>query len=523
MLQQHQVGALFGLFVRAIGAARFVRAVAPVAALLAVASIPLPQAATSIDITAPSSGFVESLAIAQRAASDSVFSPERWRGLAADAAHRNALDEEGHASPAARIGDRWLQLRAQHATQNAEQASPRQVGDRLLHASASQALHVWTPATALEAFASLGQAVKPVASTGAEPRAPPVAASPSKDAGDPQPASANEIAQAAQATERDSGTAASGAVPASSAAAAPTKTPPETLSPLKLSTEQRNISRFVARRYRVSLDDVQRFVAHAYRAASEFRLDPHLVLAVMSIESSFNPNARSSAGAQGLMQVLTRVHLEKFAPFGGAHAALDPVANITVGSRILKEYLVREGSVEGALKSYVGAALLPHDFGYGRKVLAERARIAAAARNEAAPRTVTARADGDPTKIAMAATQRAGKAKVGTAAQARLEQRDAHAASERATTEAQGLKEAQTTEAQTTEAQLKEAQLKDVQTTDAPAKDVHTKEVQAQSATAREASPAVAEETAASPPAQPSEPRAASTSSLTPSGTLREL
>ena len=85
----------------------------------------------------------------------------------------------------------------------------------------------------------------------------------------------------------------------------------------------------------------------------------------MSIESSFNPNARSPAGAQGLMQVLTRVHADKFAPFGGASAAFDPVANISVGSRILKEYLVREGSVEGALKSYVGAALHEHDSGYG--------------------------------------------------------------------------------------------------------------------------------------------------------------
>ena len=105
----------------------------------------------------------------------------------------------------------------------------------------------------------------------------------------------------------------------------------------------------------------------------------------MSIESSFDPNARSAAGAQGLMQVLTRVHVDKFAPFGGAAAAFDPVANISVGSRILKEYLVREGSVEGALKSYVGAALHEHDSGYGYKVLSERERIAAAAAGRPIP------------------------------------------------------------------------------------------------------------------------------------------
>src|SRR5690606_8326228 len=87
----------------------------------------------------------------------------------------------------------------------------------------------------------------------------------------------------------------------------------------------------------------------------------------------------------GLMQVLTRVHVDKFAPFGGPAAAFEPVANISVGSRILKEYLVREGSVEGALKSYVGAALLSHDFGYGYKVLSERERIAAAAAGRPIP------------------------------------------------------------------------------------------------------------------------------------------
>ncbi|MFO1300596.1 MAG: transglycosylase SLT domain-containing protein [Burkholderiaceae bacterium] len=156
-------------------------------------------------------------------------------------------------------------------------------------------------------------------------------------------------------------------------------------SPLKLTPEQQKVAQFVAKKYRMAVGDVQDLVGYAYRAARESRLDPYLVLAVMSIESSFNPNARSPAGAQGLMQVLTRVHADKFAPFGGAAAAFDPVANISVGSRILKEYLVREGSVEGALKSYVGAALHEHDSGYGYKVLSERERIAAAAAGRPIP------------------------------------------------------------------------------------------------------------------------------------------
>ncbi len=185
-----------------------------------------------------------------------------------------------------------------------------------------------------------------------------------------------------------SGTAAGGTVAGGTAQAAR-----GTGAALKLSPEQQKIARFVATKYRLALDDVEEFVSHAYRAARELRLDPYLVLAVMSVESGFDPGARSPAGAQGLMQVLTRVHVDKFAPFGGVSAAFDPLANIRVGSRILKEYLLREGSVEGALKSYVGAALHDHDSGYGYKVLSERERIAAAAAGRPIPARPLARQD----------------------------------------------------------------------------------------------------------------------------------
>ena len=150
-----------------------------------------------------------------------------------------------------------------------------------------------------------------------------------------------------------------------------------------LDAEQQNVARFIARRYRLAIDQTQHFVEYAYRAAREFKIDPLLILAVVSVESSFDPSAESHQGAQGLMQVLTRVHADKFAPFGGAAAAFDPLANMKVGAQILKEYLGRDGTVEGALKAYVGAALLPDDGGYGAKVLSERQRIAAAAQGKA--------------------------------------------------------------------------------------------------------------------------------------------
>jgi Transglycosylase SLT domain len=154
---------------------------------------------------------------------------------------------------------------------------------------------------------------------------------------------------------------------------------------LKLTREQLNVAKFIASRYSIEIDDAKSYVDFAYRAAKQYRVDPHLVLAIMSIESSFDPDAQSHAGAQGLMQVLTRVHKEKFVPYGGIAAAYDPESNIKVGAQILKEYLVRNGSEAGALKSYVGAALMDSDQGYGLKVLSQKARIVAASQGRPIP------------------------------------------------------------------------------------------------------------------------------------------
>lgn len=146
-----------------------------------------------------------------------------------------------------------------------------------------------------------------------------------------------------------------------------------------LELEQRNVTQYLSRRYRVADEAVRVLVAAAYRAGEELALDPLLILAVMAVESSMNPFAESAVGAQGLMQVMTRVHAEKFEMHGGDHAALDPVANIKVGSAILKDVVRRGGSIERGLQLYVGAGNLPDDGGYGSRVMAEKSRIQLAA------------------------------------------------------------------------------------------------------------------------------------------------
>ena len=139
--------------------------------------------------------------------------------------------------------------------------------------------------------------------------------------------------------------------------------------------ERQSLADWISVRYKKDIDSVKFFVLMAYVAAHEIGLDPHLILAVMAIESSFNAEAESPAGAQGLMQVMTSVHYRRFDALGGAEAAKSPYANIMVGSAILKEYVSRRGSVERGLKSYVGAAAFSHDFGYGERVLRKYRRF----------------------------------------------------------------------------------------------------------------------------------------------------
>jgi soluble lytic murein transglycosylase-like protein len=149
--------------------------------------------------------------------------------------------------------------------------------------------------------------------------------------------------------------------------------------------EQQWVTNWLSKRYRVAGDAANMLVSHAYMTAKDIKLDPLLILAVMAIESGFNPYAESPVGAQGLMQVMSKVHHDKFQELGGVKAALNPLANIKVGSLILKDYVTRGGSVEAGLKRYVGAADSESDSGYGAKVLAEYRRLKEVARGKHVP------------------------------------------------------------------------------------------------------------------------------------------
>lgn len=136
---------------------------------------------------------------------------------------------------------------------------------------------------------------------------------------------------------------------------------------------------YVSRRYRVAPDVIERFVGAAYDAGRNTGLDPLLILAVMAVESRFNPVAESLVGAKGLMQVVPRYHLDKLMEHGGEEAVLDPMINIALGARILKEYVRRTGSLEAGLQFYNGALSDPLSQ-YAQKVFAEKERLQQALR-----------------------------------------------------------------------------------------------------------------------------------------------
>ena len=92
---------------------------------------------------------------------------------------------------------------------------------------------------------------------------------------------------------------------------------------------------------------------HAYddiigEASAEYGVDPVLVRAVIKAESRFDPEARSGAGAEGLMQLMPILQKEL-----GVKDPMNPRENIFGGTKYLSRLLDRhDGNVTLALASY---------------------------------------------------------------------------------------------------------------------------------------------------------------------------
>lgn len=150
-------------------------------------------------------------------------------------------------------------------------------------------------------------------------------------------------------------------------------------SPELENQQHRALAGSLSRRYRVAADAAENLIGAAFEASRQVGLDPLLILAVMAVESRFNPIAESEFGAKGLMQVIPKHHQDKIEEAGGAQAVLDPMSNILIGARILKQYIRQTGSVESGLQVYNGA-LADTSNQYALKVIAEQERMRQAMR-----------------------------------------------------------------------------------------------------------------------------------------------
>ena len=167
---------------------------------------------------------------------------------------------------------------------------------------------------------------------------------------------------------------------------------------VRLTRAERGVVQHIARKYRVNASSVEQYMGYARQSGKTYNVAPYLIMAVMATASSFIPRAQSRVGAQGLMQVHTRMHKKRFKPYGSTDTVWEPKVNIQVGSSILSDYLKRYGGSERrALKAYVGAARMSHDGGYGNKVLRRRdefVSVSVAASNNATSQAMASQADG---------------------------------------------------------------------------------------------------------------------------------
>ena len=142
-----------------------------------------------------------------------------------------------------------------------------------------------------------------------------------------------------------------------------------------LPPEQAKVTHWLSRKYRVSPQPLSTLVAEAWQLGQLSQLPPTLILAVMAVESGFNPFARGTQGAMGLMQIEPLAHEDTLNQFGGKLAAFDPQTNLRIGARLLQSSIQQAGSVEEGLRLYGRASGQANDTLYVERVMAEHKQL----------------------------------------------------------------------------------------------------------------------------------------------------
>lgn len=136
-------------------------------------------------------------------------------------------------------------------------------------------------------------------------------------------------------------------------------------------TRRQELSRRIVEHYKVSPVAARKIVDAAHEAGARYNVDPLMLLSISAVESSFNPQARSSAGAIGLTQLLPRAHPEKLARIRAAgKSPFDVKTSLELGAEVFSEYHARfRGDKIKALQQYNGS-LKDSSRRYSNKVMA---------------------------------------------------------------------------------------------------------------------------------------------------------
>ena len=163
----------------------------------------------------------------------------------------------------------------------------------------------------------------------------------------------------------------------------------------ELLPEQAKVTHWLSRKYKVAPQPLSTLVAEAWQLGQLSQLPPTLILAVVAVESGFNPFARGTQGGMGLMQIEPAAHEDTLNQFGGRLAAFDPVTNMRIGARLLQASIQQGGSVEEGLRQYSRSSGQSNESGYVERVLAEQKQL----ERVAGTRATTAQASTAPRKI----------------------------------------------------------------------------------------------------------------------------
>ena len=138
-----------------------------------------------------------------------------------------------------------------------------------------------------------------------------------------------------------------------------------------LTPEQRSVTQWLSRKYRISPEPLAALVTEAWSVGERSQVPPTLILAVIAVESNFNPFAQRSDSHRGLMQIDSQTQQDTLSRFGGPLSVFDPLTNLRVGSRALQSFIQEAGSIEDGLRAYAQTSPQAADSTYTDRVLSE--------------------------------------------------------------------------------------------------------------------------------------------------------